>query len=657
MKTIRKILIANRGEIACRVIRTCQKLGIKTVAVYSNPDADAPFVRMADQSYSLEGQTSAETYLVIDKIIAIAKEAQADAIHPGYGFLSENAEFSKAVDKAGLIFIGPTAQTITDMGSKQRSKDIMKKAGVPVIPGYQGQEQKEETLIKEALKIGFPLMVKASAGGGGKGLKKVIQESDLKEAIASAKREGQASFGDDTLLIEKFIENPRHIEIQVFGDQQGHVIHLFERECSLQRRHQKVIEEAPSSVLTEEVREKMGAAAIKAAQAVNYHGAGTVEFILGQDQSFYFLEMNTRLQVEHPVTELITGTDLVEWQIAVASGQDLPLAQDDLKIQGHAMEARVYAEDPWNQFLPVTGSIVYLNLPAIPGVRYDMGVQTGSEISVYYDPMLGKIIAHGDTRAQCLQRLSLALKNTQVLGTTTNLSFLDDLINHPLHKQGDFHTGFIENHLSELLHVNPDKSAYHIAAALIILKQAQSKSRLPLMQALHGFRLHTQEMIQDALYLAGESIPFSYRKSNDSYLFDFGQKTHTVKLSQLSDHEIYFMVDETQYQVAYAIHRQNVYVSAPQGNLAYQSSKQAQAQSNAQQAGNLTAPLPGKVLKINVNPEQKVTAGETLMIVEAMKMEHPIKAAVDGTISAVHYKVNDTVKLGDVLLEMAANDN
>ena len=441
----RKVLIANRGEIACRVMRTADRMGIATVAVYSDADADAPHVRMAGEAVRLGPPAAAESYLLADKVLAAAKATGADAIHPGYGFLSESAAFAKAVRDAGLIFIGPPTAAIEAMGAKDNAKAIMEKAGVPVVPGYYGEDQSDENLAVSAAEIGYPVLLKAALGGGGKGMRVVERAEDLTEAAASARREGVSSFGDGRLLVEKYLVKPRHVEVQVFVDAHGNCVHLFERDCSLQRRHQKVIEEAPAPGMTDELRARMGDTAVAAAQAVGYENAGTVEFLLDAEGGFYFMEMNTRLQVEHPVTEMITATDLVEWQFRVASGDPLPMDQDDLDIDGHAMEARIYAEDPDSGFLPAPGAIRYLSFPIeTEHVRIDTGVEEGGEVSSHYDPMIAKLIVWDTDREAARRRLSAALDDVHVVGPTVNRAFLKYLTEHSDFASGDVDTGLID---------------------------------------------------------------------------------------------------------------------------------------------------------------------------------------------------------------------
>ncbi|ESQ79524.1 acetyl/propionyl/methylcrotonyl-CoA carboxylase subunit alpha [Asticcacaulis sp. YBE204] len=455
----RKLLIANRGEIACRVIRTCQRLGIRTVAVYSDADANALFMRMADEAHNIGPAPTTQSYLRGDAIIAVAQKTGAEAIHPGYGFLSENADFAEACATAGIVFVGPTPDAIRAMALKGAAKSLMEAAGVPVTPGYHGEAQDEQTLLSQARDIGYPVLIKAVAGGGGKGMRRVDNDSIFMESLASAQAEGRSSFGDDRVLIEKYIEVPRHIEIQLFADSHGNVVHLFERDCSLQRRHQKVIEEAPAPGLPEAMRAAMGDAAVRAAKAIGYQGAGTIEFIVDVSQGieaapFYFMEMNTRLQVEHPVTEMITGLDLVEWQLRVAAGEPLPKTQNDLTLTGHAIEARLYAEDPEADFMPATGTLERLSFP--PSVRADSAVEQGDEVSVFYDPMISKLIVHGRDRDEALTRMRDALIRTRVEGLRTNLGFLRRIVSDVDFRQGHIDTGFIGRHIERLTAPWPD---------------------------------------------------------------------------------------------------------------------------------------------------------------------------------------------------------
>src|SRR5499426_2967859 len=476
----RKILIANRGEIALRVMRSCHAMGIETVAVYSEADADAPHVRFAGEAVHLAAAPAQESYLSIEKIIEAARRTGADAIHPGYGFLSENAEFAESCKAAGIIFIGPPAAAIRAMGLKSSARRLAAEAGAPVVPGYDGEDQSVKTLRARMIEIGFPVLIKASAGGGGKGMRVARVRSEVDSAIEAARREAEKAFGDGSLLLEKYVEGARHVEVQIFGDAHGNLVHLFERDCSLQRRHQKVVEESPSPAVNEELRRKMGAAAVKIGRAIGYANAGTVEFILAPSGEFYFIEVNTRLQVEHPVTEMITGLDLVRLQIEIAEGHPLPFGQGDLKAEGHAIEARLYAEDPANDFLPTTGKILDLQLPALEGLRIDSGIESGTEVSIHYDPMLAKLVARGEGRDAAIRKLVYALRQSSIQGLRTNRDFLIRALDHPDFKRGRAHTGFIAEHLAELIadhdpRLNRDSL---VAAALYLQNRWQGSKGL-----------------------------------------------------------------------------------------------------------------------------------------------------------------------------------
>lgn len=659
MKTIRKILIANRGEVASRIIRTCQAMNIDTVAVFSDADAKLPYTWEASQAVALGGLTARESYLDMAKIIDAAKKSGADAIHPGFGFLSENAVFAKRVADAGFTFIGPTPDAIAAMGSKIGAKDIMKKAGVPVIPGYQGGNQNLDTLVKEAGKVGLPCLIKASAGGGGKGLKLCIQDSDIKSAVESAQREALSAFGDATLLIEKYIQNPRHIEVQIFGDTHGNIIHLWERECTLQRRHQKVVEEAPASSLTEKTRSKITEAAIKAAQAVNYTGAGTVEFVVDPKGEFYFLEMNTRLQVEHPVTEMITGLDLVRLQIEVAQGMPLAVTQKEVAMTGHSMEVRLYAEDPINGFLPATGRIFKLELPQIAGIRTEMGLQEGNEVSVYYDPMLGKIIAHDQNRTACIHKLAAALRQIHIFGSITNLGFLIQLITNADHVAGNFDTGFIERNIKTLCAPDAVEKRAHDLIAATLFTYSDSAKRLKQNQAtpIAGFRnaaLLTQKI---KLKHSGTVFDIDYRVDSAelaTFTFWFENQEFSVSLDKLENDSLWLQINGLRHRFTVAQDNLSDVVWIHDGTTtqSVEVITLRHGQGAANTHGGLTAPLPGKILKVFVKNGDAVKIGDPLMIVEAMKMEHPIKANQDGKIAKLYYSVNDLVKLGDVLVEI-----
>ncbi|MDF3024427.1 MAG: 3-methylcrotonyl-CoA carboxylase [Alphaproteobacteria bacterium] len=655
---IKKILIANRGEIACRVMRTCQRLGIKTVAVYSEADAEALFVEIADEAYPIGPAAARESYLVAEKILDVAKRSGADAVHPGYGFLSENEEFAEACEKAGVIFIGPPPAAILAMGGKSEAKALMEKAKVPLVPGYHGDKQEEKFLADEAAKIGFPVLIKASAGGGGKGMRVVENAGQFSEQLQGAKREAKASFGDDHVLIEKYLVNPRHVEIQVFADKFGNTVYLFERDCSIQRRHQKVLEEAPAPGLSEATRKKMGEAAVAAAKAIGYVGAGTVEFLLDASENFYFMEMNTRLQVEHPVTEYITGLDLVEQQIRAAEGHKLPFTQADLKINGHAMEVRLYAEDPANNFLPGAGQIKYLRFPTeSDAVRIDTGVREapfgdGDTISIHYDPMIAKIIAWGKDRDAAIANLKGALDQTLVTGPKTNLVFLRRLLESPDFKAGKVNTSFIKNHEAELLPAKqpPSDTAYALAVLGLlndrdVLPSAQDagspwndlsawriaggdtevfkfendgKEAVVTVSSKKGFA--TPQLTVNGKPVSATFAPAMYDLSFDAKLD--GQQYNAVVLHDGRD--ITLLHDGHYEELNYL------------DPLAYESS-------DNETDGKLTAPMPGKVVAVRVQLGDAVKKGQPLVIVEAMKMEHTIISPADGIVEKIHAGVGDQV--------------
>ena len=640
------VLIANRGEIACRIVRTAKRLGLRTIAVYSEADAAAPHVRMADEAYLIGPAAARESYLSIEKILAVARKARAQCIHPGYGFLSENAEFAEACAAAGIVFVGPPPSAIRAMGLKDAAKALAEKAGVPVVPGYHGERQDLEFLKKRAGNIGFPLLIKAVAGGGGKGMKRVDRMIDLAEALDSARREARSAFGDDKVLIEKYITAPRHIEIQVFGDSHGNVVHLFERDCSMQRRHQKVIEEAPAPGMTASVRAAMGKAAVEAAKAVGYTGAGTVEFIVDgsgglKPNGFWFMEMNTRLQVEHPVTEEITGLDLVELQLRVAAGEPLPFTQDDLAIHGHAVEARLYAEDPEKGFLPSTGKLWALKLPQGEGIRVDAGVEEGGEVSPHYDPMIAKIIAYGDTRREALDRLTLALKSAVAAGPKTNLAFLAKLINDPGFRREKLDTGLIERNLESLGAVPQpvDIDAAREAATALIARGAAERGRRNALRsdenaspwdACLGFSLAGPRKTNVSCLVEGEptvvDIAWNGRDSRPvraaaaARIFNAG--SHVIALR-----------DGRQTRVALA-DPLDVDFSAL----------------GSDGGGAIKAPMHGKLIALFAETGASVEKGQKLAIVEAMKMEHALAAPRAGKIAAILAKPGDQVAEGQKLI-------
>ncbi len=637
--SIHKILVANRGEIALRIMRTCRDMGIATVAVFSDADQDAAFVRAADEAVRIGPAPSTESYLVADKIFAAAKLTGADAIHPGYGFLAENAAFAAACPDHGLRFIGPSPEAIRTLGSKRASKALVAAAGVPVVPGYHGEDQSAETLRTEAETIGFPVLVKASAGGGGKGMRVVSEAGALASAIESARREAAAAFGDDTLLLERYVDSPRHVEIQILGDSHGNMVHLFERECSIQRRHQKVIEETPSTALHAALRERMGQAAMDVARAVDYENAGTVEFLLGADGSFYFLEVNTRLQVEHPITECITGLDLVREQIRVARGERLTMTQADLTITGAAIECRIYAEDPDNDFLPTSGRIVEWHLPPMPGLRVDTGVVSGDEVSIHYDPMLAKIITHAPSRDEAICKMLGALRALSIQGVVTNRAFLMRVLAHPAFASGDTDTHFIATHKSDLTGQAPAEGALAAAAmATTLVDHLERKERRTVLPGLRtGFRNNrfADEWIE--YECGGETHRVEYRDLGGERLrFEVDGAEHVALRPHLEESGVSFE-DERGLRRRFRVARDGArrFVTWASESFALRELPRFPDREAGAAAGGCIAPMPGKVIKVLVAEGDEVTAGQTLVVLEAMKMEHPVKAAEAGIVASV----------------------
>ncbi len=618
MSKIKKILIANRGEIACRVIKTARRLGIETVAVYSDADKKALHVRMADEAVHIGPSPAAESYLVIDKIIAACQETGADAVHPGYGFLSENPEFARALKKAGIIFIGPAPESMEAMGLKDAAKKLMSDAGVPVTPGYHGDNQDPNHLKKQADEIGYPVLIKAVAGGGGKGMRKVEASGDFLDALASCQREATSSFGNDQVLIEKYITSPRHIEVQVFGDSHGNVVHMFERDCSLQRRHQKVIEEAPAPGMTKSVRDAMTTAAVNAAKAVDYVGAGTVEFIVDgsgalKEDGFWFMEMNTRLQVEHPVTEMITGLDLVELQIRVAEGKILP-KQKDISMSGHAIEARLYAEDPANDFLPSVGPLDILTLPGIH--RVDTGVEQGGEVSIYYDPMIAKLIVHSSDRSSAISDLAQLCQTTQVYPVRTNTRFLYNCLNQDGFIRGDVSTNFIAENWTTL---NSDETLeldlQDMAAAL------RPEPDGSIFGQVDGWRLNQSSRNSHIRMYEGEELVLNLNPNASQDRF--------ISVTIRPEGRVTFI-----------------------DGLYFLTTNAAGLVGGAAGGNAVAAPMPGKIISVNCASDDQVSAGDTLIIMEAMKMEMSLEAPRDGTVGEIHFAVDDLVADGDILLEL-----
>jgi 3-methylcrotonyl-CoA carboxylase alpha subunit len=627
----RKLLIANRGEIACRVIRTARRLGIATVAVFSDADRDALHVRLADEAQRIGPPPARESYLNGEAIIAAAKASGAQAIHPGYGFLSENEAFAAACEGAGLVFIGPSPPAIAAMGDKAAAKRLMEKAGVPLVPGYHGESQDAALLAKEATRIGYPVLIKPSAGGGGKGMRVVHNAKEFAAALEGARREAKAAFDDERVLIERYLERPRHIEVQVFGDSHGNVLHLFERDCSVQRRHQKVLEEAPAPGMTSERREKMGQAAVAAARAIRYTGAGTVEFIAEQDGRFYFMEMNTRLQVEHPVTEMITGLDLVELQLRVAAGERLPFVQQQLDIQGHAIEARLYAEDPRREFLPSTGRLAHVAFP--DGVRIDTGVETGAEISSWYDPMIAKVIAHGRNRDEALSRLASALRATEIAGVATNVEFLRRICDSQAFREAELDTHLIERHREELLTPPRRLPAEVLKAAAFA--ELQHEERTARERARLSGDPHSPWHAVDGWRLNGES--------RHDFVFMHEGEEHRVRLSPAEQGRInaHCVRDGRSW---------HVFREGSRWTLALKDELQGLDIDAA--SGSLAAPMPGRIVKLMVKPGAKVAKGEPLLILEAMKMEHTLTAPAEGTVADVHCAAGEQVVEGAELIRL-----
>ncbi len=658
----RKILIANRGEIACRVIDTAHKLGIRCVAVYSEADANARHVRMADEAYLLGPAPSKDSYLRSDKIIAIAKQSGAEAIHPGYGFLSENEDFANACAQAGVIFIGPPVAAITAMGSKSAAKKIMQEAGVPLVPGYHGDEQTDARLSSESERIGYPQLLKAAYGGGGKGMRVVWKKDEFAAALASAKREAKAGFGNDKMLIERYLTKPRHIEIQVFADNHGNAVYLAERDCSIQRRHQKVIEEAPAPNFSAEQRQAMGEAAVKAAKAIDYRGAGTVEFLFDEDGAFYFMEMNTRLQVEHPVTEMITGQDLVKWQLLVAAGEPLPLTQDDIQLDGHTIEVRVYAEDPDNDFLPATGKLTYLRQPeASRHVRVDTGVVENDEVSPFYDPMIAKLIVWDESRDRAIARMLRALDDYRIAGVTTNLSFLTGLTEHPAFKAAQLDTNFISQHHQSLFApANKENNQALVLAALFILQQQKapvcSNSSFNPWQFSHGWRLNEMPTVAISLKHGEVTEQLSIQQHEQHYVVEV-QGQQLCCQAELNGDELSAVLGDhrTKVRVSQYGDTISVFIKHQRYDFIYQTEVATEVD-GSEHAGSLTAPMNGTIVAVLAQAGASVKAGDTLVIMEAMKMEYSIKAPKNGVVNEVFYAAGDLVQDGAELVDFTAEE-
>ncbi|MFO1346140.1 MAG: acetyl/propionyl/methylcrotonyl-CoA carboxylase subunit alpha [Rhodocyclaceae bacterium] len=658
-----KLLIANRGEIACRVIRTARRMGVRTVAVYSEADANARHVRLADEAVCIGPAAARESYLVVDKIIDAAKRTGAQAIHPGYGFLSENADFAERCATESLIFVGPPASSIRAMGSKSAAKSLMEKASVPLTPGYHGDNQDPAFLKGQADAIGYPVLIKASAGGGGKGMRLVEKGEDFEASLASCQREAKSSFGDDRVLVERYVTRPRHIEIQVFADTQGNGVYLFERDCSVQRRHQKVLEEAPAPGMSEARRREMGEAAVAAAKAVGYVGAGTVEFIAEQDGRFYFMEMNTRLQVEHPVTEMITGQDLVEWQLRVASGEPLPLRQDQLQIRGHALEARIYAEDANKGFLPSTGKLLHLSPPAESlNVRVDTGVEEGDEITPHYDPMIAKLIVWDEHRDGALARMRRALADYRVVGVTTNIDFLSRLVACPAFASADLDTGLIERSRSFLFPeaAATPKEVLQVAAVGELLYEAhqareQAKGSGDPWSPWHardGWRLNLQANRMIGFRDGEALVEVQVAYGRDHWQLSVQGETVLARGRKLDGDRFAVELDDRRLiaSVIATGTKRHVFLNG-QTWVVERDDPLHLVEAGGAHGGGLTAPMPGKVVALLAQPGAKVEKGAPLLILEAMKMEHTITAPKNGTVKAFCYAAGDQVADGASLVE------
>ncbi|MEO1038258.1 MAG: acetyl/propionyl/methylcrotonyl-CoA carboxylase subunit alpha [Pseudomonadota bacterium] len=659
---IKTLLIANRGEIACRVMRTASRLGTRTVAVYSDADANAPHVKLADEAVHIGAAPARESYLRADIILDAARRTGADAIHPGYGFLSENADFARACAEAGIIFVGPSADAIEAMGLKDRAKALMEKAGVPVTPGYHGDNQEPNYLAQQAEKIGYPVLIKAVAGGGGKGMRLVERPDSFGDALASCQREAAASFGDERVLLERFITSPRHIEVQVFGDAHGRVIHLFERDCTLQRRHQKVLEEAPAPGMTPEVRAAMCSAAVRAALAVDYVGAGTVEFIVDgsgplRDDGFFFMEMNTRLQVEHPVTEEITGLDLVELQLKVAAGGSLP-PQDQIAVRGHAIEARLYAEDPQSGFLPSTGVLERLELP-MRRVRVDSGVEQGGEVTLHYDPMIAKLIAHADTRAGAIAALSAALReDTRVWPVKTNAAFLDRALTHPGFAEFAADTSFIARHQDQLV---PEA----VADPLLILGALARMRGGPFANdasdpwdVANGFRLNAASVGEVGFDFDGDRVGVRLTANDVGAIqAHVEDRAYSVESGLCAGDQVSASIDGAPWKGVFERRGEDILLFS-RGEARQLDAYNPEAAADALDAGAVVrAPMPGKVLSVSIEPGAAVSRGDTLLVLEAMKMEHALAAPRDGVVETVSITAGAQVNDGDVLVTLTDEES
>lgn len=663
------VLIANRGEIACRVIRTAKAMGLRTIAVYSDADLNAAHVALADEAYHIGPSPVGESYLKADTILDVAKRSGADAIHPGYGFLSENAGFADACEAAGVIFIGPTADAIRAMGLKDAAKVLMEKADVPVVPGYHGENQDPTFLAHQADEIGYPVLIKAVAGGGGKGMRRVDNPADFDKALQSAQRESASAFGEDRVLVEKFVSCPRHIEIQVFADEHGNAVYLFERDCSLQRRHQKVVEEAPAPDMPEDMRKTMGEAAVAAVKAISYRGAGTIEFIVDTSDglkadAFYFMEMNTRLQVEHPVTEMITGQDLVEWQLRVAAGEKLPVTQDELSINGHAVEVRLYAEDPAKKFFPSTGTLHRLRLPTEDAsVRVDTGVREGDTVSMFYDPMIAKLIVWDETRKGAVRRMARALESVEIAGLRSNTAFLAQIMQHPEFVAANIDTGFIDKHLADLVPA-PGLPEAEILVAAALHELVARQIALVAGDDLHspwtagdGWALGGGRLEAVPLEVNGELLGITARTVAGSWQIHLDGTTFSVSGS-LEEGRLVAEVDGR--RIALGVIELGAGFVLMHKGAAYEFTRPDPLDVDLDEQGggnHFTAPLPGKVIQVLVKVGDKVSKGDALVVLEAMKMEQTIQAQSDGVVEIVAVSEGDQVEAGATLVSFEESDD
>ena len=651
---INRLLIANRGEIACRIQRTCRELGIETVAVYSDADATLPHVRGADRAVRLGPAPARESYLDIDKVIRAAQENGAEAIHPGYGFLSENAAFAEACAKAGLIFVGPGADAIRLMGDKAAARQLMAEHGVPVLPGFDEAEPGDDALAKAAAEIGFPLLIKAVAGGGGKGMRIVNDAEGFLEALAAARREARNAFNDDRVLLERYLESARHVEVQVFADQHGNTVHLFERDCSVQRRHQKIIEEAPAPGVSEALRQQLGEAAVRAARAINYQGAGTVEFLLAPDGQFYFMEMNTRLQVEHPITELITGEDLVAWQLTVAAGGQLPREQHELTINGHAIEVRLYAEDPARQFMPSSGTLAVCDWPELPGLRVDTGFGRGDQVSDHYDPMIAKVICYGSNREQARRRLRQALKHTHIAGIRHNIAFLLNVLAHPAFVEADLSTRFLEQHNPD---TGPDESTLPLrlaGAALLLRERQRAKTGNDPWDTLNSWQAWLparytvtlqQDEVMHAIQLEGPDNALQARWNDTTVALHWHAASGELRSTEGASMQIHGAIEG---DVLY------LFCDGHVDTLSLRPAPLAGGAMGA--AAAFAAPMNGTVVAHHVEAGARVDAGSPVITMEAMKMEHTLRASAPGVVHALPFGPGVTVSEGTLLVEFVADD-